>query len=291
MIGDPPHGLLGSGGVSIEQALAAARAKTVDRFDAQSMLGQLLQRPRGWLVAHGDATLTADQSTQFFSWLERLAAGEPLAYLLGEQAFHGLLLHVEPGVLIPRSDTELLVDWGLEVLQIHARQLGGRPSVIDLGTGSGAIALAIKQGQPSACVTAVDSSQKALDVTARNAAACGLSVERVLGHWWSAVQGRRFHLAVSNPPYIAPEDPHLKDLTHEPRAALVAQGEGLADLHAIIDGAADGLEPGGWLLLEHGFDQAATVRRRLIDARFRDVQTRRDLGGRERCTGGRTPEE
>ena len=288
---DPSQRQPGSGEVTIDQALAAARARAVERLDAQTLLGRLVQRPRGWLVAHGDASLTTDQSTQFFSWLERLCAGEPLAYLLEEQAFHGLLLHVEPGVLIPRSDTELLVDWGLEVLQSRASGLGARPSVLDLGTGSGAIALAIKQGQPLACVTAVDSSPKALDVMARNAAACGLAVERVLGHWWSAVRGRRFQLAVSNPPYIAPGDPHLEHLTHEPRTALVAQGDGLADLNAIIDGAATGLEPGGWLLLEHGFDQAAAVRRRLIDAGLRDVQTRRDLGGRERCTGGRSPQD
>jgi len=250
------------------------------------MLAHLLLQPRSWLIAHDDAVLSAAQSTQYGQWLERRHAGEPLAYLLGQTEFCGLVLQVGPQVLIPRPETELLVDWGLGVLAAASASTT-EPDVVDLGCGSGAIALAIRHRCPAAIVSAVDASAQALDITRRNAEALGLPITLAQGDWWSAVGGQRFHLAVSNPPYVAPGDPHLAALHHEPRSALVAPEQGLADLHRLIDGAPDALRPGGWLLLEHGHDQGDSVRRRLRQAGFSEVATRCDLAGLERCTGGR----
>ena len=274
------------GGLSVAQALTAARERGIDRLDAQWMLERLLRQPRAWLIAHEDAWLTPAQRTQFEHWLNRRAGGEPLAYLFGEKDFHGLSLRVGPPVLIPRPDTETLVDWGLELLAGELSAVDA-PQVVDLGTGSGAIALAIKHRCAAAAVTAVDVSASALEIARSNADSLGLSVELLLGDWWSAVMGRRFGLALANPPYIAHGDDHLAALQHEPQNALVAGDCGLSDLHQIIDGAAGHLVGGGWLLLEHGHDQAAAVRRRLASAGFEEVQTRLDLGGRERCSGGR----
>lgn len=271
---------------TVAQALRAARASDVDRLDAQLMLAHLLQQPRSWLIAHDDVALNTMQSAQYAQWLERRRAGEPLAYLLGQTEFCGLVLQVGPQVLIPRPETELLVDWGLAVLAA-ALAPTSVPSVVDLGCGSGAIALAIRQRWPAAAVTAVDASAQALDIARRNAQALGLPITLTQGDWWSAVAGQRFHLALSNPPYVAPGDPHLAALNHEPRSALVAAEQGLADLHHLIDGATAALHPGGWLLLEHGHDQGAPVRQRLRAAGFSEVETRCDLAGLERCTGGR----
>lgn len=272
--------------LSVEQALVEARGRRVDRLDAQWMLEKLLGQPRAWLIAHEDAVLTSVQRAQYDDWLSRRAAGEPLAYLFGEKDFHGLCLRVGPPVLIPRPDTETLVDWGLELLAGELAAVGA-PQVVDLGTGSGAIALAIKHRCAAATVTAVDASASALEIARGNAESLGLAIEAVQGNWWFAVAGRRFDLALANPPYIAPGDEHLAALQHEPQSALVAGDDGLSDLHHIIGHAADSLVAGGWLLLEHGRDQAAAVRQRLSSAGFEAVQTRIDLGGHERCSGGR----
>ena len=272
--------------LSVEQALVEARGRRVDRLDAQWMLEKLLGQPRAWLIAHEDAVLTSVQRAQYDNWLSRRAAGEPLAYLFGEKDFHGLCLRVGPPVLIPRPDTETLVDWGLELLAGELAAVGA-PQVVDLGTGSGAIALAIKHRCAAATVTAVDASASALEIARGNAESLGLAIEAVQGNWWFAVAGRRFDLALANPPYIAPGDEHLAALQHEPQSALVAGDDGLSDLHHIIGHAADSLVAGGWLLLEHGRDQAAAVRQRLSSAGFEAVQTRIDLGGHERCSGGR----
>lgn len=271
--------------MTVAHALGAARAAGVDRLDAQLMLAHLLLQPRSWLIAHDNAALSAVQTTRYARWLEQRRAGEPLAYLLEQTEFCGLVLQVGPQVLIPRPETELLVNWGLEVL---AAQFGSTstPSVVDLGCGSGAIALAIRHRWPTATVTAVDASVPALDTARRNAEALGLPITLAIGDWWSAVAGRRFHLALSNPPYVAPGDPHLAALHHEPRSALVAAEQGLADLHRLIDGAPASLHPGGWLLLEHGHDQGAAARLRLQQAGFSEVATRCDLAGLERCSGG-----
>ncbi len=273
-------------GMSVTQALVVARALGVERLDAQWMLEKLLGQPRTWLISHGDAMMTPAQRMQFGEWLTRRASGEPLAYLLGEKEFHGLALRVGPQVLIPRPDTETLVDWGLELLAGEFSAIEA-PRVVDLGTGSGAIALAIKRRCARAAVTAVEFSAPALEIARGNADLLRLDIELVQGCWWSAVAGRCFDLALANPPYIAPGDAHLAALRHEPQSALVAGEQGLSDLHRIIDGAVDALAAGGWLLLEHGHDQAAAVRHRLRSAGFDSVQTRVDLGDRERCSGGR----
>ena len=272
--------------MTVAHALGAARAAGVDRLDAQLMLAHLLQQPRNWLIAHDDVVLSALQSTQYAQWLERRRADEPLAYVLGQTEFCGLALQVGPQVLIPRPETELLVDWGLEVLAAQFASTS-TPSVVDLGCGSGAIALAIRHRCPAATVTAVDASAPALDIARRNAEALGLPITLAQGDWWSAVPGHSFHLALSNPPYVAPGDPHLAALHHEPSSALVAAEQGLSDLYRLIDGAATALHPGGWLLLEHGHDHGAAVRLRLQQAGFSEVATRYDLAGLERCSGGR----
>jgi release factor glutamine methyltransferase len=270
----------------VAAALAQARALGIDRLDAQLLLARALHRPRAWLIAHEDATLSPAQQQAFAAACRRRADGEPLAYLLGEREFHGLMLQVSPAVLVPRPDTETLVDWALELL---ATPLAQAPEVADLGTGSGAIALALKQRHPAARVRAVDCSAPALAVARANAVHHGLQVEWHLGNWWQPLLGQRFHLVVSNPPYVAEDDPHLAALRHEPALALTPGGDGLSALAEIVDGATQQLHDGGWLLLEHGHEQANAVRRMLADAGFEALQTRADLAGRPRCCGGRRP--
>lgn len=266
---------------TVAEALAHARAIGVERLDAQVLLVYLLGRPRAWLLAHNDAPI-ADPAS-LMTLLARRAAGEPLAYLTGEREFHGLRLQVTPDVLVPRPDTETLVDWALEFLADAPA-----PCVADLGTGSGAIALALKQACRHAEIHASDASDAALAVARRNGERLGLPVAWHAGDWWHAFDTRfRFDLAVANPPYIAAGDPHLAALRHEPRAALVAHGGGLADIHAIIVGASARLHGAGWLLLEHGFEQADAVCTALRRAGFETVSTRIDLGGQPRVSGGR----
>jgi len=271
---------------TIALALAQAAAQGLDRLDAQRWLGHLLQQGRGWLVAHDDRPLAPAMAAAFADGCRRLADGEPLAYLLGAQAFHGLSLQVSPDVLVPRPDTETLVDWALDLLPL----LGVAPRVLDLGTGSGAIALAVAHGQAGAQVTATDLSPTALAVARGNAARLGLPVAFAEGAWWQAVApDARFELVLSNPPYIAGGDPHLPALRHEPTLALTPGGDGLDALRQIAAGAPAHLRPGGWLLLEHGWDQADAVAALLRAAGFTEVATRCDLAGRARCTGGRLP--
>jgi release factor glutamine methyltransferase len=270
---------------SIAQAVAQARSEGIDRLDAQLMLGALLNQPRSWLIAHDDLLLTRIQSEKLMQWVSRRRDGEPLAYLLGQKEFYGLMLQVGPSVLVPRPETELLVDWGLRLLQGPLAAIS-KPSVIDLGTGSGAIALAIKHRFQAASVVAVDCSAAALETASGNARSLDLTIDLVQGAWWSAVPGKRFDLALSNPPYIANGDRHLAALRHEPQGALIAHRDGLADLEEIIDGARAHLNPDGWLLLEHGHDQANALRQRLVATGFVQVQTLRDLAGLDRCTGG-----
>ena len=273
--------------VSVAQAIAQARGRGVDLLDAQLLLARLLSQRRSWLLAHGEALLHAAQAGAFDALSRRRAAGEPLAYLLGEKEFHGLVLQVDARVLVPRPDTELLVDWALEWLATRlAQACGSAPTVVDLGTGSGAIALAIKHRQPQACVTATDLSPDALQLARHNATRLALSVQFAQGAWWDALPGRRFDLVLSNPPYIAAADPHLAALMHEPALALAAGDDGLRDLRLIVAGASPHIESGGWLLLEHGFEQGEAVRALLRRHGFAAVQTRRDLAGLERCTGG-----
>jgi release factor glutamine methyltransferase len=273
---------------TVAEALAAARALGVDRLDAQWLLAHHLGRPRSWLLAHDTDTLPAEVAAAVLDDLQRRASGVPLAYLTGRREFHGLDLRVTPDVLDPRPDTEILVDWALELL---AGELSvfETPQVVDLGTGSGAIALAVKHGCTRAKVRALEASAAALAVARANGERLGLDVGWLAGDWWSGLPPPPVHLALSNPPYIAAGDPHLPALRHEPVAALTPGGDGLAALTAIVAGASGQLLPGGWLLLEHGFDQAEAVRRQLAAAGFERIGTRRDLAGHERCSGGRRP--
>jgi len=269
--------------LTVAQALQQARQQGVDRLDAQLLLCDAVQQGRTWLLAHDSDALSAAQQARFLDGLQRRAAGEPLAYILGDKAFFGLTLAVSPDVLIPRPDTETLVEWALELIPAQTAT-----TVLDLGTGSGAIALAIQHQRPQARVTAVDASEAALRMAQGNAQRLSLPVEFRLGSWLTPVSGQHFDLIVSNPPYIAEGDPHMAALGFEPKQALTAGPDGLDDLRHIIAAAPAHLVPGGWLLLEHGYDQAVAVAQLLRDHGFSDVSTRFDLGGQARCTGGQT---
>ena len=270
--------------MTVAEALAQARALGLERLDAQLLLARALQQARPWLIAHDDAPLSAAQQQRFAADCRRCAEGEPLAYLLGEREFHGLRLQVSPAVLVPRPDTETLVDWALELL---AAMPAAAAAVADLGTGSGAIALALKHAHPHARVCAVELSAPALAVARANAERHGLEVEWLAGSWWQPLRGRRFQLVLSNPPYVAAGDPHLQALQHEPLQALSPGGDGLSALREIVQGAAAHLADGGWLLLEHGHDQAQAVCDMLRRGNFESIATRTDLAGRPRCSGGR----
>lgn len=263
-------------------ALALAQALGVARLDAQWLLGHHLQRSRSWLLAHDETPLPAGLREQLPAQLRRRAAGEPLAYLTGQAVFCGLELQVSPAVLIPRPETEELLNWALELLAPD-----GAGEVLDLGTGSGAIALALARQRPGLQLHASDASSAALAIAQANAQRLGLALQLHLGSWWQPHAGQRFALVLSNPPYIAEGDPHLAALQHEPRSALTAGPQGLDDLREIVRGAPQHLLPGAWLLLEHGHDQGEAVQALLRSAGFRDVATRADLAGLARCSGGR----
>lgn len=266
---------------TIAEFLSHARLIGVGRLDAQLLLAHQMGRPRAWVLAHADAPL--DNRNAVLSLLQRRAAGEPLAYLTGEREFHGLVLRITADVLVPRPDTETLVDWALELLAAQRA-----PRVVDLGTGSGAIALAIKHRCPDAQVYASDASAAALAVARSNGVRLALDVAWHLGDWWQPFEtSRGFDLAVANPPYLSPEDPHLPALRHEPISALVAQREGMADVERIVEGAVARLAPGGWLMLEHGYTQANDVCEHLHRAGFIEVSTRNDLAGQPRASAGR----
>jgi release factor glutamine methyltransferase len=270
--------------VTLQHALRAAAALGVARLDAQLLLLHVLQRPAGdraWLIAHDEDLLPEAARASFSALATRRAAGEPLAYLVGSKEFFGLPLQVDARVLVPRPDTETLVEWALEVLQDRTA-----PRVIDLGTGSGAIALAIQQARPDARVEAVDRSAAALEVAQANARRLGLPVQFRRADWLDGA-GDRYDLVVGNPPYVAAGDPHLPDLRHEPVSALVAGADGLDDIRRIAAAAPARLAPGGWLLLEHGWDQAAAVRSLLTAAGLAEARSRTDLAGIQRCSGGR----
>ena len=268
---------------TLAQALQAAAALGIDRLDAQLLLLHALGRPvheRAWLLAHDIDALADDTRQAFQSLCARRAAGEPTAYLLGEKEFHGLTLQVDPRVLVPRPDTETLVEWALALAaDIEA------PRLLDLGTGSGAIALALQQARPDATVDAIDASAGALEVARANAQRLGLPIRFAQADWLAGAASG-YDLIVSNPPYIAANDAHLAALRHEPLSALAAGPDGLADLRRIVEAAPVHLRDGGWLLLEHGFDQAEAVRALLAAQGFTDVQSRDDLAGIARCSGG-----
>ena len=275
---------------TVDAALRDARSRGVERLDAHLLLAHVLGQSRAWLLAHGDDALSDPQGVAFAALVARRAAGEPFAYLVGEREFHGLALAVSDAVLVPRPDTETLVEWALELLQGESGSVDD-PAVLDLGTGSGAIALALKHACPRARVWAGERSASALAVARANAQRLALDVRFAQGDWWDALAGAPdapvFDLVVSNPPYIAADDPHLAALTHEPLSALVADEDGLADIRRIADGARGRLRAGGWLLFEHGWQQASAVQAILQRSGFGEVSTRVDIEGRARCTGGR----
>ncbi|HUO80182.1 MAG TPA: peptide chain release factor N(5)-glutamine methyltransferase [Steroidobacteraceae bacterium] len=268
-------------------ALAARRlaaASGSPRLDAELLLAAVLGVDRGRLGALGDRPLGAAEAGAFEALLARRERGESVAYLLGRREFWTLTLEVGPGVLVPRPETELIVEIALAAL-------AGRPApaVLDLGTGSGAIGLAIARERPDAAVDLVDASAAALAIAERNRAGLGLGNVRLLaGDWFGAVPGRRYDLIAANPPYLAADDPHLgsAELGHEPALALVAGPSGLEALAAIGAAAPAHLVPGGRLVLEHGATQGAAVRALLAGAGFVAVATRRDLAGHERATAG-----
>lgn len=278
----------------LRDALQQAQRQGLDRLDAQMLLLFCLDRSpddRAWLAAHDDETLSAEQAQRFHSLCQRRLQGEPVAYLVGTKEFFGLPLKVDARVLVPRPDTETLVQWALDVVDTAESKDLDPVRALDLGTGSGAIALAVKSRRPRTQMWATDASGDALDVAQGNAEALGLPVCFRLGHWLAAVAGETFDLILSNPPYIEENDPHLADLRHEPLSALVSGIDGLADLKQLVATAPQALRPGGWLLLEHGHDQAPAVRVLLAQAGFEAVASRTDLAGIERCSGGRWPEQ
>lgn len=268
------------------------RDSGLPRAEARRLLASLSHQPLTWFMAHGDDPADPDLATRFQTLAERRRAGEPLAYLLGQQEFYGRPFAVSPAVLIPRADTETLVETALEQLLLQRQQRRAVPlSLLELGTGSGIIAITLALEAPDTDVHAVERSPEALAVAQQNAKTLGANrIHWHPGSWWQALASpRRFDLIVSNPPYIAANDHHLQqgDLRFEPPQALAAGPDGLDDLRIIIGGAPAHLNPGGWLLLEHGYDQEAPVQALLRDAGFADVFTRRDLAGQPRVSGGR----
>ena len=300
------------------------RHSQLPRAEARRLLAYLTGQPLTWFMAHGDDPADPDIATRFQALAERRRAGEPLAYLLGQQEFYGRSFAVSPAVLIPRADTETLVETALEQLARLRRQRHAVPlSLLELGTGSGIIAITLALEAPDTEVHAVERSAEALVVAQQNAKTLGADrIHWHAGSWWQALANatgsheatenaataaqttspitarqerpteppaRRFDLIVSNPPYIAANDHHLQqgDLRFEPPQALAAGPDGLDDLRIIIGGAPSHLNPGGWLLLEHGYDQETPVQALLRDAGFADVFTRRDLAGQPRVSGGR----
>jgi len=260
---------------------AAALAQAgIEPREARLLLAEASGSSEASALAHPERELEAAAAARFGDMTARRRGGEPMAYILGRREFYGLTLAVSPAVLIPRPETELLVELALE----------RRPRrVLELGTGCGAVALAIKQGLPDAQVVAVDASAAALSVARRNAAAHALEIDFRHGAWFGPAVDEHFDLIVANPPYVAAGDPHLAqgDLRFEPRAALVSGPDGLNAIRAIVRGAPDVLAPGGWLLLEHGFGQGETVRELLAQQGFDLVSTWPDLAGIARVSGGR----
>lgn len=271
----------------MSETIATTLAATRDRIaavDARALLCHVLGRDRAYLIAHEGEVLIAERIRAFESLVARRAAGEPVAYLTGRREFYGLDFRVSPAVLIPRPETELLVELALERIPQDKSC-----EVLDLGSGSGCVAIAIAMHRPRARVTATDVSSEALALARENAVGLGApNVEFVQGEWFRAAEPRHFDLIVSNPPYVAEGDPHLAqgDLRFEPAGALVGGIDGLAAIRAIVQGANERLHAGGSLLFEHGYDQGAACRALLQNAGFGAIRSWRDLAGHERVSGG-----
>lgn len=281
---------------TISEVLAGAGALGVDRLDAQLLLLLALGNPahdlaarRAWLLAHDDQLLSIAQQALYQQYLRRRARGEPLAYISGHKEFFGLDFLVDQRVLVPRPDTETLVAWALELLAGPAAgDCAPVQRLLDLGTGSGAIALALKHSRPDLQVDAVDASADALDLARCNASRLQLQVQFLHGSWFAPVV-TRYHCVVSNPPYVAINDPHLAALQHEPVQALTSGVDGLHAIRHIVANAHARLLPGGWLLLEHGCDQAEAVQALFTAAGYHQVSSRRDLSDQWRCTAACLP--
>jgi release factor glutamine methyltransferase len=261
----------------------ALRNSGLAAIDARVLLRAMLAVDDVYLIAHAGDALSAQHEARFRALAARRAAGEPVAYIVGEREFYGHVFKITPAVLIPRPETELLVDLTVQ---------RGPQRVLDLGTGSGCIAISIALAQPAVSVHAVDQSAAALAVARENATRLKAgNVTLHLGNWFDAVPDQRFEVIVSNPPYVVADDSHLGqgDVRYEPRAALAAGADGLADIRAIVAGASAHLAPGGWLLFEHGYDQASRCRALLAQGGFGQVQSWHDLAGIERASGGRAP--
>lgn len=272
-------------GEGLGAALAWAAAR-IDKLDARLLLQHVAGVTRADLIARPEMPLSPEAWARLQALVARRAEGEPLAYLVQSAEFYGLTLAVSPAVLIPRPETEELVTLALDKLQ-------GRPApkVLDLGTGSGAIPIALAHRRTDAAVTALDVSSAALEIAEANGRAHGLPIRWLPSDWYQAVAGEHFDCIVSNPPYIADGDPHLalNGLPFEPRGALTDGADGLSCIKVIVAQAGDHLVPGGWLLLEHGHDQAEKCRNLLQQAGFQDVFSRVDLSGNDRFSGGRRP--
>ena len=276
--------------LSIAQCLAQVKATGLTPVEAELLMLHVLGKSineRAWLRVSASEQLPNLIIHRFHLLASRRLQHEPLAYITGQCEFYGLTLHVDARVLDPRPDTETLVDWALEVLNNQTS-----PAVADLGTGSGAIALAIKHQRPDTRVLAVDASADALAVAEGNAHRLELDVSFQLGNWLEPLASHRgvensgFQLVVSNPPYIAEGDSHLPALKHEPLSALTSGPDGLDDIRQIVEQAPDHLADNGWLLLEHGYGQGLAVQTLMLQRGFEAVQSRNDLAGIARCTGG-----
>lgn len=269
--------------MNIVQCLKRGQVLRLPRLESQILLLHALGRPlhdRAWLLAHDTDELAPSAVATFESFVQRRLLNEPIAYIVGQKEFFGLTLKIDKRVLDPRDDTEVLVEWALACAASVAA-----PRFLDLGTGSGAIALAIQSQRPQAQVTAVDASAEALSLAGQNAKNLSLAVLFFESNWLAQVRGQ-FDVIVSNPPYIEANDPHLARLHHEPLAALVSGEDGLEDIRQIIHDAPKHLVRGGWLLIEHGWQQAPAVRALLAAAGYQNIQSKLDLAGIERCSGG-----
>jgi len=253
------------------------------RIDAEYLMQHVIEQSMAWLISHGDSPASAEHTKEFSRLIEQRAKGTPIAYLMGYRDFWTLRLRVNKHVLIPRGDTEVLVEQALERLDVKASQ-----TILDLGTGSGAIALSLAKECPQAQVTAVDQQAEALVVAQENARLNNISnVEFRQSDWFAAIGAeQQFELIASNPPYVELGDPHLQqgDLRFEPETALVADEQGLSDLRSIINAAPNYLKPDAWLLLEHGYQQASAVEQSLTEAGFNNIELYADLNHLPRCT-------
>ena len=268
--------------MTVRELIQQAR---IDRVEAEILLADILEVERAWLFAHGEDLVAESALTLFADHAEARQNGEPLAYVLGYRDFRSLRLGVNRHVLIPRRETEHLVEWAIECIDSGARR------VLDLGTGSGAIALACKSERPDAMLTAIDCSTEALTCAKANARSLGVQVEWLESDWFEQLGVARWDLVVSNPPYISASDVHLQqgDLPAEPDDALIGGQSGLESIEQIVEQAPDFLVADGWLLLEHGFDQADAVTACMRDRGFQRISSRRDWSGQPRMTGAQWP--